>query len=165
MSAWLVAALSFAGIGLFLNAYAFYQMRGLIDLGTVDAPEPPEWPSVSLVIPACNEGETIAASLATVVALDYPSLQVIVVNDRSTDDTGAIVDAIAAEHPQVEVITSRSCPRGGSASSTRCTSAASPRPETSSSSPTPTCTSAQTPCAERWPGRSGTPWTWSPSSR
>ena len=48
-------------------------------------------PFVSVVIPAHKEAETIGRTLEALLALDYPSYEVIVVNDGSTDDTAAVV--------------------------------------------------------------------------
>ncbi len=45
------------------------------------------WPLVSVFVPAYNEGETIEAALQSLIALDYPAYEIIVVNDGSTDDT------------------------------------------------------------------------------
>jgi glycosyltransferase involved in cell wall biosynthesis len=64
----------------------------------------PEWnlpapsiaPRVSIIVPARNEAETIEQSLTQLLALDYPNYEVIVVNDRSTDETGEILDRVAA---------------------------------------------------------------------
>lgn len=65
----------------------------------------PEWlpaagsklPSLSIVVPARNEEAEIEEALRSLLALDYPSLEVIAVDDRSTDSTGDIMDRIAAE--------------------------------------------------------------------
>jgi biofilm PGA synthesis N-glycosyltransferase PgaC len=45
------------------------------------------WPPVTVIIPAHNEQAVIRQSLRTVIALDYPDLEVIVVDDGSTDRT------------------------------------------------------------------------------
>ncbi|MEX0746614.1 MAG: glycosyltransferase, partial [Rhodothermales bacterium] len=50
-----------------------------------------ETPAVSIVIPARNEEETIAACIESVLANDYPLREVIVVDDRSSDGTAEIV--------------------------------------------------------------------------
>jgi glycosyltransferase involved in cell wall biosynthesis len=58
------------------------------------------WPTVTIIVPAMNEEETIEPAMRSLMALDYPALQVIAVDDRSTDRTGAILDALAAAHPE-----------------------------------------------------------------
>ncbi|TQN44271.1 cellulose synthase/poly-beta-1,6-N-acetylglucosamine synthase-like glycosyltransferase [Blastococcus colisei] len=42
---------------------------------------------VTVVVPAYNEGPVIVPAVTSLLALDYPALQVVVVNDGSTDDT------------------------------------------------------------------------------
>jgi hypothetical protein len=73
-----------------------------------DAPAPTAtggaWPGVTVVIPARNEAKTIAGCLGRVLAQHYPDLSVTVVDDRSEDDTAAIVEAIAETDPRVRVI-------------------------------------------------------------
>jgi cellulose synthase/poly-beta-1,6-N-acetylglucosamine synthase-like glycosyltransferase len=60
-------------------------------------------PKLSLVVPACNEADTIEAALRTKLAASYPDLEVVVVVDRSTDDTLAIVERLAREDPRLRV--------------------------------------------------------------
>ncbi|HVJ84682.1 MAG TPA: glycosyltransferase, partial [Caulifigura sp.] len=45
------------------------------------------WPRVSIVVAARNEERNIEAGVRSLLALDYPDLQITVVNDRSTDAT------------------------------------------------------------------------------
>jgi glycosyltransferase involved in cell wall biosynthesis len=56
-------------------------------------------PSITVIVPARNEAANIAATLQSLLAQDYPNLQIIAVDDRSTDETPAIIDALAAQHP------------------------------------------------------------------
>jgi glycosyltransferase involved in cell wall biosynthesis len=53
-------------------------------------------PRVSIIVPAKNEQETIAGVLRDLLSLDYPNLEVIAVDDRSTDQTGERMDEVAA---------------------------------------------------------------------
>ena len=52
-------------------------------------------PRVSVIVPARNEEETVAGVLNSLLALDYPNLEIIAVDDRSTDTTGARMDEVA----------------------------------------------------------------------
>ena len=65
-----------------------------------------EWPRVTVAVCARNAADTLDACLRSIRDLDYPDYEVIVVNDGSTDATGAIARA----HPGVNVIDT---PHGG----------------------------------------------------
>lgn len=58
-------------------------------------------PHVSIVVAARNEARDIEAALLTLVGQDYPHIEIIVVNDRSDDDTGTIIDRLAARHHRI----------------------------------------------------------------
>ena len=58
-------------------------------------PEPESWPTVSVVVPARDEGRKIEAGLTSLLASDYPGLEIIALDDRSRDETGAIMDRLA----------------------------------------------------------------------
>ncbi len=70
------------------------------------------WPSVSIIIPALNEEEHIEEALGSVLALDYEPLEIIVVNDRSTDATGAILEKMARCSPRLTVLHVKHLPSG-----------------------------------------------------
>ena len=53
-------------------------------------------PSVSIIVPACSEEETIEQGLMQLLALDYDNYEIIAVDDRSTDRTGEVMDRVAA---------------------------------------------------------------------
>src|ERR1700730_15680808 len=57
---------------------------------------PPANPPVSIIVPACNEAADIGATLTRLLALEYDNYEVIAVDDRSTDQTGEIMEGIAA---------------------------------------------------------------------
>lgn len=48
---------------------------------------PAYWPRVSVLVPAYNEAETMGPVLESLLALDYPRYEIVVVDDGSTDDT------------------------------------------------------------------------------
>ena len=57
-------------------------------------------PYITVIVPARNEAADVATTLHTLLAQDYPNLQIIAVDDRSTDQTGPIIGSIAAQHPE-----------------------------------------------------------------
>ena len=61
--------------------------------------KPPGNPRVSIIVPARNEADDIAATLTRLLALDYDNYEVIAVDDRSNDRTGEIMEQIAATAP------------------------------------------------------------------
>lgn len=61
-------------------------------------------PLLSVVIPARNEEAAVGACVGSVLAQDYPNLELIVVDDQSTDRTGAILAEIAARDPRLSIV-------------------------------------------------------------
>ena len=57
-------------------------------------------PSLTVIVPARNEAADIGVCLTSLLGQDYPKLQIVAVDDRSTDQTGAIMDAMAARYPE-----------------------------------------------------------------
>jgi len=62
------------------------------------------YPSLSIVIPACNEERSIRRAISQLLDQDYPDFEVIVVNDRSNDRTGAILAELDIKYPQLKVV-------------------------------------------------------------
>lgn len=81
-------------------------------LEKVDPLPEAECPRLSIVVPACNEEETIEPAMRSLLRLDYPGLEIIAVNDRSTDHTGAILARLASEDSRLRVIDLKSLPDG-----------------------------------------------------
>ena len=72
------------------------------------APEPqhPLEPTIAVVMPAFNEEDAVAASVRSLLAVDYPreKLEIAVVNDGSTDATQREIMSVARDNPRVRVI-------------------------------------------------------------
>jgi glycosyltransferase involved in cell wall biosynthesis len=69
-------------------------------------------PRISLLFAARDEEEKLPAALASMAAIDYPNLEIIAVDDRSTDGTAWILDEFAAAHPRVRVVHVAELPAG-----------------------------------------------------
>src|SRR3989338_8828247 len=65
----------------------------------------PHLPRVAIIVPCLNEGETVAATADSLLALQYPSdkLEIILVDNGSTDDTPTVMTRYKS-HPQVRVL-------------------------------------------------------------
>lgn len=77
-------------------------------------PSPGELPTLSVVVTARDEAESIGTTVRRLLAQRYPGLEVIVVDDRSSDGTAEILDRIQAEAgpSRLAVIHNRMLPRG-----------------------------------------------------
>lgn len=68
------------------------------------------WPKVSVIVPAHNEEQHAPACAASLLASDYPEFEVIIVLDRCTDNTAALLARLAAADPRLRIIEVDSCP-------------------------------------------------------
>jgi cellulose synthase/poly-beta-1,6-N-acetylglucosamine synthase-like glycosyltransferase len=64
----------------------------------------PDAPLVSILIPARNEEHNIGNCLASLSKLDYPHFEVLVIDDRSTDKTAAIIEEFSSRDPHIRLI-------------------------------------------------------------
>lgn len=87
-------------------------VRAIPALGDAEFREPPCWPRVSLLVPARDEAATLEAATHARLASDYPSLEIVLVDDRSRDGTGALVDALSAADPRVRGVHVTELPEG-----------------------------------------------------
>jgi glycosyltransferase involved in cell wall biosynthesis len=60
-------------------------------------------PPLSVIAAARNEARRIEVALTSLLHLDYPALEIIIVNDRSTDETGAILERLAGRYPRLRI--------------------------------------------------------------
>jgi len=59
---------------------------------------------VSTIIPAWNAAGFLARTVESALAQTYPDHEIVIVDDGSTDDTGAIADGFAARHANIRVV-------------------------------------------------------------
>jgi glycosyltransferase involved in cell wall biosynthesis len=108
IAGWILAT---AWIGSGILIVRFFRMHTLNRCARMSS-DPEEWPSVSVIVAARNEVHSIETSLRSIAAMDYPSLEIIVVDDRSEDGTGKIIDRIAAEKSNIHVLHIDALPEG-----------------------------------------------------
>ena len=69
------------------------------------APRPlADAPAVTVLVPCYNEGETAEETLSHALALDYPEFEVIAINDGSCDETGEVLERLAARDRRLRVV-------------------------------------------------------------
>src|SRR6266850_2473571 len=69
-------------------------------------------PPMSIIAAARNEARGIEAAVISLLRLDYPALEIIIVNDRSTDETGAILERLARQHSRLTIKNISELPEG-----------------------------------------------------
>lgn len=78
-------------------------LRNYLKLPLIERPAPAEaLPTVSVIVPARDEEKRLPALLASLRALNYPSVDVFVVDDGSTDETGLVAKEHGAQVIRVE---------------------------------------------------------------
>jgi glycosyltransferase involved in cell wall biosynthesis len=83
-----------------------------LDSVVAHLPQPANWPKVSIIVPARDEEAKIEAAMRSKLAIDYPNFELLAIDDRSRDATGAILDRLAATDPRLRVIHIESLPEG-----------------------------------------------------
>jgi glycosyltransferase involved in cell wall biosynthesis len=92
--------------------YLILSIKRLPVLREQHATVPDVWPRLSVVIPACNEAAGLESAVATLLQQDYPDLEIILVDDRSTDSTGEIIERLAHEDPRIRTVHVETLPPG-----------------------------------------------------
>ncbi|MGH7600113.1 MAG: glycosyltransferase, partial [bacterium] len=77
-----------------------------------NAPALHSTPRVSVLVPARNEENNIGACLKGLIQQDYSALEILVLNDDSTDKTAEIVQAFAAQDSRVKLFEGATLPTG-----------------------------------------------------
>jgi cellulose synthase/poly-beta-1,6-N-acetylglucosamine synthase-like glycosyltransferase len=102
---WLFAMLVLV---VFTNRYVFGSAMRLQDKRTEAGfgQDPAVWPTVAIVVPVYNEGDSILRTAASFEQLEYPRdrLKVVFIDDRSTDDTFEHLQTIAKTYPWMTVL-------------------------------------------------------------
>lgn len=101
---------SFAWLALWYSAMKTGNQRILVSEIPFDEKQN-AWPKISVIIPVRNEEARIESAVSTLLNQDYPALEVIAVNDRSTDKTGEILDRVAKANPKLRVFHNAHLPK------------------------------------------------------
>lgn len=111
----------FSTIGNVLQSFAYYYplfMAYLWMIGAIyyyfrwerrlnnwnDPPQLDYYPFVSVIVPCFNEADNIGETIEVLTELDYPTYDIIAVNDGSSDNTGEILDELSERHARLRVV-------------------------------------------------------------
>ena len=100
------------GVWVYFLAYMTKSFRQSPMLESFDRTSVRRFPKVSVILPARNEGRYIARCLDSLLGQDYPNFEIIAINDSSTDGTGEIMKAYAANDLRVMHIDASPKPEG-----------------------------------------------------
>lgn len=78
-------------------------MKKMKNLGNMERGDSITGPLVTIIVPACNEEKNIENSILSLLDQDYKNLDIIVVNDRSTDNTAAVLAKLQDRFPRLNV--------------------------------------------------------------
>ncbi len=96
---------------IFIVLYSYRHVSRLEDIGAPRDGDPP-LPRLSVIVAARNEERGVEQALRSLLDLDYPDYEVILVDDRSDDRTGEIADRLSAAHDRLAVIHVTELPAG-----------------------------------------------------
>jgi glycosyltransferase involved in cell wall biosynthesis len=115
-SIWItITAVSICALWAIVLIYMYVSTRAmplLREVGVCLPTEQADWPMLSVIIPACNEADHLEAALMSVLEQDYLNLEIVLINDRSTDATEEIIDRLAASDRRVKAVHVRDLPAG-----------------------------------------------------
>ena len=73
-------------------------------------PPPAAGPLVSILVPARNEARNVARCIESLARQDYPSFEILVLDDHSEDETAAIVAGLTQRYPTVRLLRGKPLP-------------------------------------------------------
>ncbi|MFT7643137.1 MAG: cellulose synthase/poly-beta-1,6-N-acetylglucosamine synthase-like glycosyltransferase [Pirellulaceae bacterium] len=87
-------------VGLLLLIRNLRWMRWPVENRKVASPDLP----VSIIVPARNEAADVEQCIRSLLEQSHSNLKIVAVNDHSSDETGEILDRIAAEDDRLSII-------------------------------------------------------------
>lgn len=100
----------------FCNLYALIEIvsgiRQMRNLAHIEPQNEIFQPLVSIIVPACNEQDTIQPALHSLLTLEYANTEIIVINDRSTDNTATVLEDIENAYSHMHVHKIERLPEG-----------------------------------------------------
>src|SRR5574339_743701 len=98
--------------GIFIVYWIHNQYHLDIVVHPAPVPPPSDPPLISICVPARNEARNIRACIESILAQDYPNVEVIVVDDRSTDLTPEILRQLSLHEDRLKIVHGSDLPTG-----------------------------------------------------
>lgn len=95
-----------------VSLYLLINARTILSIKQIPSTIPPSPPSVDIIIAVRNEEADLALALQSLCKLNYPDYRLVIVNDRSTDNTGNILKQFAIANPRISIHTITTLPQG-----------------------------------------------------
>jgi hypothetical protein len=112
---YLISIATFGVIALFWLTYGLRVALGATKLPRLERFPPADdqdCPRISVLVAARDEEEKLAAAMETLLALDYPEMEIVAVDDRSADGTPKILAAFAARDARIRIVRVDALPPG-----------------------------------------------------
>lgn len=97
---------------LFLTPWLLINGRKIKYLSSIQHSTDKLEPSIAIIIAVRNEEYALREALTSVCNLNYSNYKVVVINDRSTDDTGKILSELQTKYDNLQVINIETLPPG-----------------------------------------------------
>lgn len=117
MQSWQIVVLSVYGVVVAVAAlrhllftYGIRQLTFLTPRSSRSLSSSP--PKVSILVPAKDEAHGIEACVRSLLQQDYANFELLVIDDRSTDNTAAIVERVSKEDARLKLLRVQSLPPG-----------------------------------------------------
>ena len=102
----------------------YFRLRNSRSLDAESAAAPPDPPLVSVIVPARNEAHNVARCVRSILATTYPRIELVVVDDNSSDDTAVVARDAAGGDSRFRIVTNSQLPEGWFGKQWACTTGA-----------------------------------------
>ncbi|MFN2233099.1 MAG: glycosyltransferase family 2 protein, partial [Anaerolineales bacterium] len=99
-------------LGLLFGLFLTYWLHSRVGISIRLTPSDPpaQAPLLSIIVPARNEARNIQRCAAALLDQTYPAIELIVVDDRSTDGTSQILGQLQSQYSALRIVSGKDLP-------------------------------------------------------